>query len=69
MPWKFEAGTPPIAEAVGLDAAVDYLSALGMPAVRAHERSLTDYALARPVRALSATSSSTARPTPRSAAG
>ena len=52
VPWKFEAGTPPIAEAVGLDAAVDYLSALGMPNVRAHERSLTEYAMARPVRPL-----------------
>jgi cysteine desulfurase/selenocysteine lyase len=46
VPWKFEAGTPPIAEAVGLSAAIDYLTALGMPAVRAHERSLTEYALA-----------------------
>lgn len=45
VPWKFEAGTPPIAEAVGLGAAVDYLSALGMDAVREHERSLTSYAL------------------------
>ncbi|HMC51879.1 MAG TPA: aminotransferase class V-fold PLP-dependent enzyme, partial [Acidimicrobiales bacterium] len=36
VPWKFEAGTPPIAEAVGLGAAVDYLEALGMDAVRAH---------------------------------
>ena len=45
VPWKFEAGTPPIAEAVGLGAAVDYLSALGMDAVRDHERSLTAYAL------------------------
>ncbi len=45
VPWKFEAGTPPIAEAVGLAAAVDYLEALGMAAVRAHERSLTAYAL------------------------
>ncbi len=45
VPWKFEAGTPPIAEAVGLGAAVDYLSALGMEAVRDHERSLTAYAL------------------------
>ncbi|HWG73852.1 MAG TPA: SufS family cysteine desulfurase [Acidimicrobiales bacterium] len=45
VPWKFEAGTPPIAEAVGLGAAVDYLSAIGMDAVRAHERSLTAYAL------------------------
>jgi cysteine desulfurase/selenocysteine lyase len=45
VPWKFEAGTPPIAEAVGLHAAVEYLVALGMPAVREHERSLTSYAL------------------------
>jgi len=45
LPWKFEAGTPPIAEAVGLGAAVDYLSALGMDAVREHEVSLTSYAL------------------------
>jgi cysteine desulfurase/selenocysteine lyase len=45
LPWKFEAGTPPIAEAVGLGAAVDYLSGLGMEAVRAHEVSLTGYAL------------------------
>jgi cysteine desulfurase/selenocysteine lyase len=46
LPWKFEAGTPPIAEAVGLGAAVDYLEALGLDAVRAHEKSLTAYALA-----------------------
>ncbi|QSB12883.1 cysteine desulfurase [Natronosporangium hydrolyticum] len=45
-PAKFEAGTPPIAEAVGLGAAVDYLSELGMPAIRAHEQRLTEYALA-----------------------
>jgi len=45
LPWKFEAGTPPIAEAVGLGAAVDYLSSLGMDAVRAHEVELTGYAL------------------------
>jgi cysteine desulfurase/selenocysteine lyase len=45
LPWKFEAGTPPIAEAVGLGAAVDYLTALGMDAVREHEVSLTAYAL------------------------
>ena len=45
LPWKFEAGTPPIAEAIGLGAAVDYLSALGMDAVRAHEIELTRYAL------------------------
>lgn len=47
LPYKFEAGTPPIAEAVGLGAAVDYLSALGMERVREHERSLTAYMLAR----------------------
>ncbi|TML43763.1 MAG: SufS family cysteine desulfurase [Actinobacteria bacterium] len=45
VPWKFEAGTPPIAEAVGLGAAVDYLEALGMDAVRAHEIELTGYAM------------------------
>jgi cysteine desulfurase/selenocysteine lyase len=45
VPWKFEAGTPPIAEAVGLGAAVDYLDALGMEAVREHEIELTAYAL------------------------
>ncbi|MEA2224747.1 MAG: cysteine desulfurase / selenocysteine lyase [Solirubrobacteraceae bacterium] len=47
LPYKFEAGTPPIAEAVGLGAAVDYLTALGMERVRAHERSLTAYMLSR----------------------
>jgi cysteine desulfurase/selenocysteine lyase len=47
LPYKFEAGTPPIAEAVGLGAAVDYLQGLGMERVRAHERSLTEYMLAR----------------------
>ena len=45
LPWKFEAGTPPVAEAIGLGAAVDYLEALGMDAVREHEVSLTAYAL------------------------
>jgi len=45
LPWKFEAGTPPIAEIVGLGAAGGYLEGLGMEAVRAHEVSLTDYAL------------------------
>jgi len=45
LPWKFEAGTPPIAESVGLGAAVDYLSAVGMDAVRAHELELSAYAL------------------------
>ena len=45
IPWKFEAGTPAIAEAVGFGAGVDYLQAIGMEAVRAHERALTQYAL------------------------
>jgi cysteine desulfurase / selenocysteine lyase len=45
LPWKFEAGTMPIAEAIGLHAAIDYLDALGMEAVREHEVSLTAYAL------------------------
>jgi cysteine desulfurase / selenocysteine lyase len=43
VPWRFEAGTPPIAEAIGLGAAVDYLDALGMEAVRRHEVGLTSY--------------------------
>jgi cysteine desulfurase/selenocysteine lyase len=47
LPWKFEAGTPAIAEAIGLGAAVDYLTALGMDAVHAHEQQLTAYALER----------------------
>ncbi len=47
LPYKFEAGTPPIAEAVGLGAAVDYLSELGMAEVRAHEQALTEYMLGR----------------------
>ncbi len=45
IPWRFEAGTPPITEAVGLGAAVDYLRAVGMETVRAHEIALTTYAL------------------------
>ena len=45
LPWKFEAGTPAIAEAIGLGAAVDYLTALGMENVHAHEQELTAYAL------------------------
>jgi cysteine desulfurase / selenocysteine lyase len=46
-PHRFEAGTPPIAQAVGLGAAVDYLSAIGMGAVAAHEHAITAYALER----------------------
>jgi cysteine desulfurase/selenocysteine lyase len=45
LPWKFEAGTPSVAEGVGLGAAVDYLRRLGMDAVRAHERTILDYAM------------------------
>jgi cysteine desulfurase/selenocysteine lyase len=45
LPAKFEAGTPPIAETVGLHAAIDYLEGIGMDAVRQHEVALTAYAL------------------------
>jgi len=45
LPWKFEAGTPAIAQGVGLGVAVDFLSELGMDAVHEHERELTAYAL------------------------
>ena len=45
LPWKFEAGTPPIAETIGLGAAIDYLQGLGMEAVREHEVRLTAYAM------------------------
>ncbi|MBI5653850.1 MAG: SufS family cysteine desulfurase, partial [Chloroflexi bacterium] len=47
LPYKFEAGTPAIAEGIGIGAAVDYLNALGMENVRAHERDLVAYALAK----------------------
>ena len=47
LPWKFEAGTSPIAEAVGLGAAVEFLRELGMEQVRAHELDLVGYALER----------------------
>ena len=46
-PARFEAGTPPIAQAVGLGAAVDYLSAIGMENIAAHEHEITAYALGR----------------------
>ncbi|MGK7862591.1 aminotransferase class V-fold PLP-dependent enzyme [Falsiroseomonas sp. E2-1-a4] len=46
-PAKFEAGTPPIIEAIGLHAAIDYVTAIGMPAIEAHERALVDRAMAR----------------------
>jgi cysteine desulfurase/selenocysteine lyase len=47
LPWRFEAGTPAIAETIGLGAAVDYLVGLGMDQVRQHEIELTKYALER----------------------
>lgn len=45
IPHKFEAGTPPIVEAIGLGAAVDYLGHIGMEAIHAHEQAITAYAL------------------------
>ena len=47
LPYKFEAGTPAIAEAVGFGAAVEYLASLGMDAIAAHEHEITEYALER----------------------
>ncbi len=47
IPYKFEAGTPPIAQAVGLGAAIDYLNAIGWDAIRRHEVEITRYALER----------------------
>jgi cysteine desulfurase/selenocysteine lyase len=47
VPWKFEAGTPPIAEAVGLAAAIDYLQIVGLDRIVAHENDLTAYAIDR----------------------
>jgi cysteine desulfurase / selenocysteine lyase len=47
LPYKFEAGTPAIAEAYGFGAAIDYLSEIGLAAIEAHEHELTEYALTR----------------------
>lgn len=47
IPWKFEAGTPPIAEAIGLAAAIDYLDNIGMENIREHEIELMEYAFER----------------------
>jgi len=47
LPYKFEAGTPAIAEAVGFGAAVDYLTGVGMDQIAAHEHEITEYALER----------------------
>ncbi|MFC9020784.1 aminotransferase class V-fold PLP-dependent enzyme, partial [Streptomyces albidoflavus] len=46
-PHKFEAGTPPISQAIGLGAAVDYLSSIGMEKIAAHEHAITEYAVER----------------------
>jgi cysteine desulfurase/selenocysteine lyase len=45
IPWKFEAGTPAVGDAIGLGIATEYLTNLGMEAVREHERDLVAYAL------------------------
>ncbi|MEJ7749032.1 MAG: cysteine desulfurase [Candidatus Limnocylindrales bacterium] len=45
IPWKFEAGTPAVGDAIGLGVAAEYLMAIGMDAARAHERELVAYAL------------------------
>ncbi|TMJ15991.1 MAG: cysteine desulfurase [Bacillati bacterium ANGP1] len=47
LPWKYEAGTPNVGDAIALGAAVDYLERLGMDAVAAHEREITEYAMER----------------------
>ncbi len=47
VPHKFEAGTPPILEGIGLRAAIEWVERIGFPAMEAHERALTDHALAR----------------------
>ncbi|MCG7364079.1 SufS family cysteine desulfurase [Roseomonas sp. ACRSG] len=47
VPNKFEAGTPPIIEAIGLHAAIDYVESIGMEAIEAHERALVDHAMAK----------------------
>jgi cysteine desulfurase/selenocysteine lyase len=47
LPHKFEAGTPAVAEAVGFDAAVAYLTRIGMGNIAAHEHSITEYAMER----------------------
>lgn len=46
IPWKFEAGTPPIAEAIGLARAITYLREIGMGTIRSHEKKLLSFALA-----------------------
>lgn len=47
LPHKFEAGTPPIAQAIGLGAAIEYLESIGWSEIEKHEKAMTDYALER----------------------
>jgi cysteine desulfurase/selenocysteine lyase len=47
LPWKFEAGTPAIAEAIGLGVAIEYLQRVGLEKIRQHEKEITGYALER----------------------
>src|SRR5205085_1184290 len=47
LPWKFEAGTPSVGDAVALGAAVDYLQNIGLEAVSAHDQQLANYAMSR----------------------
>ena len=61
LPHKFEAGTAPIAEAVGLAAAIDYVTDVGLSAIERHEHELTEYALGR-LGEIPRTRASTGRP-------
>ena len=65
LPWKFEAGTPHIAGAIGLAAAIDYLQGIGMERIAAYEHELLDYATAAAERAFPACASSARRRTRR----
>lgn len=65
VPYKFEAGTPPIAQAIALGAAVDFLTSVGMEQIRAHEFELTSYALERLREVCGITIYGTALPTQR----
>ena len=62
LPHKFEAGTAPMAEAVGFGAAIDYLNAVGFDAIEAHEHELAAYALGRLARDRRASRSTGRRP-------
>ncbi len=65
VPAKFEAGTPPITEAIGFGAAVDFLRGIGMDAIHRHEQDLTRYALDTLRDRFGTTSRCTGRPTSR----